>query len=244
MTPEEIYAHYKSLLSDMPYLPGRGEGRLNAEALRWLGRFIAVLNEEGQHFDAMAIAGVEGDFGSVLAERAKAKVEATLHRALARFEVRHPAGASAAYVAVGSSFDAISALSSIFKSIGQSALIVDAYMDESMLTEFSPLIPEGVEIALLTDEGGVRPGLEPAARAWVKQYGNARPLSLRVTAKRVLHDRLILGGDGSAWLLTQSFKDFAKRSPAAIQKLDPELADAKFHAYGEIWNAAAPKALD
>lgn len=228
----------------MPRFPGRAGGRLDAEALRWVGRLVAVLREEGQDFDAISITGIESKFGTVLADGAKASIEATLYRALARHEIRYPNGAAGAYVAVGNSFDAISALASIFKSIGKSALIVDAYMDETMLTEFAPLIPEGVQIALLTDEGGVRPGLEPAARAWVKQYGEKRPLSLRITPKRVLHDRLILGGDRSVWLLTQSFKDFAARSPAAIQKLDAELAEAKYHAYGDIWIAAADKPLD
>ena len=111
-------------------------------------------------------------------------------------------------------------------------------MDGRILTDFAPLAPEGATLNLLTDAGGMKPDLQPMCEAWKAQWQERRPLALRVTGRRVLHDRLVLGDVGDAWILTQSLKDFATRSPAAIQKLDRELADAKFTAYTDIWNSA------
>jgi hypothetical protein len=111
-------------------------------------------------------------------------------------------------------------------------------MDESALLTFAVMAKEGVSIGLLTDQSGIRPALEPAARTWIEQYGSSRRLRVRAAAPRTLHDRLVLVDDNKAWILTQSLKDFAARSPATIQMVDPQLAKMKFEAYTAIWNAS------
>ncbi|MBY9063228.1 hypothetical protein K7957_09810 [Sphingomonas yunnanensis] len=149
-----------------------------------------------------------------------------------------PASARGAYVSVGSAFDAMSALQDVFASVSDTVLIVDAYMDARVIRDIAPLAPEGVKLALLTDENGVKAEFLPICRAWIDQHGDKRPLAVRVTAARVLHDRAVLGNEGDAWILTQSLKDFAKRSPASIQKVDRDIAEAKFQAYSDIWLSA------
>jgi hypothetical protein len=42
--------------------------------------------------------------------------------------------------------------------------------------------------------------------------------------------------------LTQSLKDFAKRSPALVQKIDAEIAAMKVEHYEQIWAVATPVA--
>jgi hypothetical protein len=52
-----------------------------------------------------------------------------------------------------------------------------------------------------------------------------------------LHDRVALIDKSIAWTVTQSFKDFAKRSPAEIVRAD-DTASLKIPHYENIWAAA------
>ena len=66
------------------------------------------------------------------------------------------------------------------------------------------------------------------------QYGAARPLQVRLAPPKALHDRAIFTDQTTAWTLTQSLKDFAKRSPAEIVRAD-DIAALKIAAYEAIW---------
>lgn len=74
-------------------------------------------------------------------------------------------------------------------------------------------------------------------RRWVLQHGSARPLSVRFAPQKALHDRAIFIDNAKAWTLTQSLKDFAKRSPAEIVRAD-DTAALKISAYEAIWAGA------
>jgi hypothetical protein len=54
---------------------------------------------------------------------------------------------------------------------------------------------------------------------------------------KALHDRAIFIDKTTAWTLTQSLKDFAKRSPAEIVRAD-DVAALKIDAYENIWAKA------
>jgi hypothetical protein len=41
--------------------------------------------------------------------------------------------------------------------------------------------------------------------------------------------------NSKAWVLTQSFKDFAVRAPASIFTVDAETAKLKVTAYADLW---------
>jgi len=164
---------------------------------------------------------------------------ALMNRALAQLELQLPASAQGAFVSVGSDFDAISAFAKVLTASRADVLIVDPYMDETALSDFAVLVPEGISVRLLTDSGSMKAGIEPMAKRWIEQYGDSRPLALRATSPRTLHDRLLLVDEAEAWILTQSLKDFAKRSPASLQRTDPETAKMKIGAYEGIWAGAA-----
>jgi hypothetical protein len=72
------------------------------------------------------------------------------------------------------------------------------------------------------------------------QHGPKRPLAVRLAPPRVLHDRLIIVDGNQIWILTQSLKDFASRSPAAIVRVDGDAAGLKIDAYRRIWEGAEP----
>lgn len=162
-----------------------------------------------------------------------------MNRALAKLELQLPASARGAFVNVGSNFDAIAAFAKVLAAAHEDVVIVDPYMDEKALTEFAVLAPEGVSVRLLTDSSSMKASVELMAKKWIEQYASARPLALRATNPRTLHDRLLLIDGTDAWILTQSLKDFAQRSPASLQRTDPDTAKMKIDAYEGIWAGAA-----
>jgi hypothetical protein len=75
---------------------------------------------------------------------------------------------------------------------------------------------------------------------WIQQFGTIRPIEVRLSPPRTLHDRLIFADGTVVWSLTQSLKGFAGRSPALAQRLDPDPAKMKVDFYEGVWISATP----
>jgi hypothetical protein len=116
-------------------------------------------------------------------------------------------------------------------------MIVDPYMDAIALVDFGILVQEGVPLRVLTD-AHYKQSLIPAAKKWAEQYGSSRPLEIKISRPRSLHDRAIIVDGTKAWTLTQSLKDFAKRAPAEIIRLD-DIAQMKIEANEQLWMDAS-----
>ncbi|QDC36464.1 phosphatidylserine/phosphatidylglycerophosphate/cardiolipin synthase family protein [Sphingobium fuliginis] len=237
---EAVYIQLGALLAVTPNLSAVDDRhQIPDETLRWLGDVSATVARLGSISDK---AELDAAISMLISTGGRAqyaqKIKLVLYRCLTLAQQRAPATAQGTFVATGADFDAFAALHRIFEEAKKSILLVDPYMDESALLTFAILAKEGVSIGLLSDESGMRPALEPAAKAWISQYGDKRHLKVRKAPRRSLHDRLILVDEDKAWILTQSLKDFAARSPATIQRTDPQLALMKFEAYTQIWNSS------
>ena len=208
-------------------------------AMQWLGRAHATVNAAygGNGIDAIAFKMAVDRVGSAAWKSAVTEIFQILYRTLAHCEIRLPPGAAGAFVPVGNSFDAFAALAKIFTKASGDVMIVDPYLDHSVLTDFALAVPEGVALRLLADENDHKATLGPAAQRWASQYAASRPLSVRLAPRRSLHDRAIFIDRRDAWTLTQSLKDFAKRAPAEIVRAD-SIAAVKLEAYEEIWASA------
>jgi hypothetical protein len=161
-----------------------------------------------------------------------------LYRVLAATELRAPARVKGTFIPSGGSFDAFAAVSKILQSATKDVFIVDPYMDETALTEFGTAVLVGVPMRLLADQKAYKPSLAPAAQKWNAQYASKRPLAVRLAPAGALHDRAIFIDRKTAWALTQSLKDFAKRSPGEIIRAD-DTAALKIAAYEGTWQTAA-----
>lgn len=161
-----------------------------------------------------------------------------LYKALASAELKAPPSAQGAFIPAGNRFDAFAALTKVLQTATSDVLIVDPYMDQTVLTDFGGAVSGGVTVRLLADESSVKSSLAPAAKMWATQYGATRPLGVRFAMARSLHDRAIFIDRTTAWILTQSLKDFAKRSPAEIVRAD-DTASLKIAAYESVWSTAA-----
>lgn len=236
-----VYTTIGNLISSMPDL--LGSGGYDAERLLWLGRAYAQIEAVfGQTVDAISFKQqmdtAVAHHDKFLRETAVGMMQSILYRALAYSESLAPAAAQGAYIPAGSVFDAMAAISKILSAAQQEALIIDPYMDEKALTDFAGLAQAGVTIKLLADSAAVKSTLQPAGNRWLAQHGASRPLQVRLSAPKALHDRLIIVDMKDSWLLGQSLNAFAQRAPASIVRADPEISALKVQGYGAIWTAA------
>ena len=240
---ETLYRQLGRLIETMPTLT---EHPLTQDAHLWVARAFALVKAVNNLADpalftvAATNIGNSGRSQFEYTQRINAAHEITsiVYRAFAIAEANAPNGASGAFIPIGNSFDVFSALSKLFQKATKEIFIIDPYMDETALTEFGSAVPEGISLRLLSDQADHKPTLETAARKWVAQYGTSRPLAVRLAPPRTLHDRAIFIDQQTAWTLTQSLKDFAKRSPAEIVRAD-DIAALKIPAYEAIWQSAS-----
>lgn len=210
------------------------------EVLQWVGRAAALVGEvEATAYDLVSLTTAVDHLRTGAWKAAVTQIFAIVYRAHAKCESRLPVGSGGTFIPVGNAFDAFAALAKILQSAKADVMIVDPYMDESALTEFGLTVPTGISLRLMADEASHKPSLAPAAAKWISQHGTSRPVAVRLAAPKSLHDRAIFIDGSSAWTLTQSLKDFAKRSPAEIVRAD-DTASLKIAAYEQIWSAATP----
>lgn len=162
-----------------------------------------------------------------------------LDRALPRAEPSSAEVAGGAFIATHSPFQVFVELAKVVGSARSEILIVDPYVNATALTDIAISAREGVQIRILGDRAGSKSSLAPAVSRWQAQYKASRPLEVRLARDRSLHDRLLLIDRAEVWNLSQSIADFAKKSPASIERSSAAIAKEKAAAYLDLWKAAA-----
>jgi hypothetical protein len=238
LSAEALYAQFGALMAQAPDLRRIDDRyQIPEETMRWLARGVALVDAiPGISLDSTQLKlAIDGLIRTQGGGGPAQQVMAILMRAMAAVELATPARHTSSFISAGAGFDAVATLSKICGTAERHILLVDPYMDAAALTGFAVYVPEGVTVRLLADEQSVKPGLAPAAAAWIAQHGVSRPITVCLAPRRSLHDRLILVDDQAAWILTQSLAHFAARSPATIQGIDPATAAMKHEAYQELW---------
>lgn len=235
LDPQSLYVQLGRLIETMPPLTAP----LTAEDHQWLGRASALIADTGNVLDMVELTTAIDFLETINHSMSVHKVKAVLYRALSKAELAAPVAARGAFIPVGADFDAFAAIGKVLAEARSDVLIIDPYLDETVLRDFVGSAPDGVRVRLLSDRHSYKSTLEPAARRWAGQYGANRPVEVRLTAPRLLHDRLIIIDGSKVWSLTQSFRDIAARSPASIVRVD-DTASLKITAYEQMWQAATP----
>jgi hypothetical protein len=238
MDPESLYRQLGQLVADAPQDLG-GPTPPSEATLRWLGRASALISQISGAYDCAAFTTASDNLTGMLREMNAHQIMTILHRALARAELVAPVAVQGAFIPAGASFDVFQAIGKVLQDAQQDLLIADPYLDSRVLTDFLPLSAETVSCRLLSDmQSAKKDSLIPALSRWQQQYGATRPVELRLTQPRALHDRLIVVDGVKVWSLTQSIKDFAARSPASVLRTESELASMKVAAYEALWDSA------
>src|SRR5262245_1657832 len=212
-------------------------GPISPETQRWLGRAHALLGQAeglGAQVELQHHRNTLEQNRQVGAER----ITGLLYRALGTVELQVPASFVGTFIPAGNTFDAMAAAAKIFALAKAELLIVDPYLDEKILTEFALFAPAGVTLKLLCDAAGYKTALTLAFKKWVQQYGATRPVEVKVTSARTLHDRLVAVDRTLVWTGRQSFNALAVRAPTSFVKSDQETTTLKIRAYEDIWNNA------
>lgn len=238
---EALYHQLGQIISDEPKIPS-GEKRGSSEVLRWLGRAEALIGEVSGVADHSRFGSLRTVMLTAIGTDAESQmrhIRGQLYAALAKAELNAPTAAKGAFIPAGNSFDALTAVSGVLRECRGSVLVVDPYMDAVALTDFLPMVTEGVSLRLLASDKQKTAGLPQAVERWKIQYAQARPVELRLAAPRLLHDRLIMD-EINVWSLSQSFNAIAQRSPAMVQRVGAEIASTKREAFLDIWASAMP----
>lgn len=238
--PETLYHQLKNLLATVPDLGGSGWTTI--EARQWLGRASALVEADGNLAEIAHFVVATNSLGTVTHASHVQTILSILYRAWARAELAAPAAVHGSFIPVGAAFSALAAVSKILGTAKRSVMIVDPYADANLLTEFAILAPEGTQVHVLADQEHHKPGLKPAAESWSRQYSSTRPLEVRLSSARSLHDRLILVDGSDAWTVGQSFNALAKRAPTSLVRADSDTSQMKVEAYLQTWASAAPLA--
>ena len=237
LTPEAIYLQLGALVAEMPDL---AHGPITPDMNRWLGQ--AALLVELANCDIATVITLKvaaQKLQSVLREQNAQTIAVIVHQALAKAELSAPAASQGAFITAGSTFDAISVIGKALSEAKADVLMVDPYADHKVLEAYAILAEEGVLVRLLAKSGRVNL-LKPAAEAWVKQFGQTRPLAVRLVPAQRLHDRLIVVDGKTVWTLGQSFNELAERAHTTLVRVPQEIGAEKIAAYDAMWALAAP----
>lgn len=238
LSPDAIYHHLTQVIATFPDLIS---DPTTTEAQRWLGKAHALIEVAGSLTEQVFFRGYLQALNSDARSRpgAAAEISGALYRLLAMAEIAAPSASAGAFISAGSVFDAMAAVARILAEAKNDVFIVDPYLDQKALSDYAATAPDLVMVRMLCDQRAISPTLGPAIQRWNLQYQGARPLEVRAAPAKSLHDRLILIDDRDVWLLTQSLKDLAVRSPASLQRSSPELSALKVDAYREMWSQSA-----
>jgi hypothetical protein len=235
MDAEQLYRRLGRLIEVAPPAPKSVD--LSPELMKWLGQVAALVKETGDYAMQVEVSTAIANQTQSNRQTYFQVIMLALYRALAIAEIQAPHSAQGSFIPVGNTFDAFAAISKILGSATSDVLIIDPYMDESIVIDFAGTVPQSVQIRLLTDQATVKPGFRPAVLRWQAQNGTIQPLEARLAPAKALHDRAIFVDRTQAWTITQSFKDLAKRSHAEIVRAD-DTAALKVAAYEAIWSIA------
>jgi len=111
----------------------------------------------------------------------------------------------------GEFYDAFALVQKLIKSAKKSIILIDNYVDESVLTRMSEK-PEGVSVSIYTKS--VSKAMELAVEKFNSQYGG-----LKLTRFVDCHDRFLILDDSEMYLFGASLKDLGKKM-FAFTKLD------------------------
>lgn len=236
MGTEELYLRLRQVIMEMPNL--RVEG-VSSDLAQWLGQASYLVEECGSTLDIVEFRAACNSIGMMLS-RAPEVIPTILYRSLARAEARAPSSSRGAFIGARQPFDALIAVSKLLCEVQSDVLIVDPYADANLLDNYLRAIPEQVTVRVLADAKKLKSTLGPAVKAWIEQFGPARPLTARAAPKGSLHDRLILIDAKHVWLIGQSFNALATRSHTYLSKLEPEPAQMKIDAYEALWGSSTP----
>lgn len=236
ISPEQLMALVQALILEVPSFPY--EGTLNEADLKWLSRAETLIEASGATTDLMEFRLARKFLNTM--QHSRTSLLLPLHNVYSRAELSAPASAQGAFIPPGDTWKGYAAIIKLVQRPCEDLVIIDPYVNADLFTDFAPHVVASNGLRCLTAKrNDNHPGLEASASRWVKDHPE-KPVEVRYAASTSLHDRLIIIDSREVWLISQSLKDIAKRSPASVSKAEAELGLMKVEHYAEVWSQAIP----
>jgi hypothetical protein len=136
----------------------------------------------------------------------------------------------------GALYDFFKSFRELILSANKSLLIVDPYLSIDVFDKYVQEVPTSVAVRLVA--GTEKQYFNPLVLA-VEAFNQSYKTAIEVRQSLNLHDRVIIIDGGPVWVLGQSIKDAAKKSPTYLAPLDSEMANLKRKHYERIWDEAS-----
>lgn len=238
LSAEQLLAMLEAAIKDAPAL--EYDVPLGDADLRWLARAEALIEASGAAMALVQFRLARGNLGSY--SHSASEILAPLHNAYCRVELAAPLASRGAFIPAGDTWNGYAALVKLLQTECDDLLLIDPYLSADFFIDLAPhSASRGSVRCLATMHNGYHPALSAAARKWSSDpVSSSKPVEVRYAAPGSLHDRLIIRDGAEAWIVTQSFKDVAKRSPASVSRAEPEIGQLKAEHYNALWEQSAP----
>jgi hypothetical protein len=237
ITPERLYLELGRLIADMPEL---ASGPITPELQRWLARAESLVNSSGSVAEALQFTVAHENLDGPLRARNAETITNSLHRVLAKAELKVPSELRGSVLLIGENFDAYTAIRQLLSTATSDALLVEPDAGGKILADYAILAPERVTVWLLADEAQYKPSLIAGFKRWQQRLGGHRKLLVRLAPANTLHERIILLDGGRAWVSGVPFSNLAGRTHTTLVRMRPEEEARKIAVYAEIWEEAEP----
>ncbi len=236
-SPEQILALLQSAIRDAPEFVYQEQ--LSENDIRWLGRSYALLEISGEISTRVNFDTARKALNTYNHDRQNLLMP--LYDALSRMELLVPASLQGAFIPAGDTWDGYAALVKLVQTSSDDILIVDPYLNSDIFLHFAPHSVSNKGIRCLTAKRSSNHSeLLATNDKWqADEISKAHPVEIRYATASELHDRLIVLDSKEVWLVSQSIKDIAKRSPASVTRADAELGLMKIEHYEAIWEQSA-----
>lgn len=233
---EQLRALLEQTISAAPSLAF--QVALTPDDERWLARAETLVEASGSLPDLVDFRLARSNLGTY--SHSRERIMGPLLNSYERVELHSPTSGQARFIPPGETWNGYAALVKVIQPSCTDLLIVDAYLDSSLFIDLLPH-SNAAKVRCLTQKGSYHAGLWAAFGKWDGDaIGTDHPVELRYAPDRSLHDRMIIIDQKQVFLVSQSLKDIAARSPASLTPADPELAGLKAAHYDQLWSQSAP----
>lgn len=237
-SPEQLSALLEAVIRGAPAF--EYQQPLTETERRWLGRAEAIVEASGSMPALVEFRVARQNLGTIYHSRDALLLP--LETAYGRVELHAPVAARGAFIPAGDTWNGYAALVKLIQNECDDLLVVDPYINSDLFTEFLPHSMARTGVRCLTMRRSENhPGLVAAASKWATDaFGKSKPVEVRYAPKGSLHDRLIIIDKRETWLISQTFKDIAKRSPASVSRAEADVCEMKAAHYDALWVQSIP----
>ena len=233
--PEQLRALLEQTIRAAPALTPTVP--LSEDDERWLAKAEALVEASGSLNDQLDFSMARRKLGTLAQSRTH--IMGPLLKAFERVELHAPATGQGRFIPPGETWNGYAALVKIIQPPCTDILIVDPYLDGSAFIDLMPQSNAKELVRCLTVKGAYHNSLIAAAHKWQSDGSSSNhPAEVRYAPPNSLHDRVIIVDRRDVWLISQSLKDIAAKSPATLTLADPEMANLKMAHYDALWDVS------